>query len=133
MAEPTIVERLHTAFDQLAKGLAPQDAAVRTCVLTLQDGARWEVFRAEPVPANATAWRVRGFVDGTDDDTAAVGLAAIMATRDGRAILTSAIDHEGGVLGGPIESVEHGQRSLGDLSAAIAAAVRQRLGPPPTP
>lgn len=118
--------RLWPALEGLAVGLDPAETTIPTVRIGLEGGAVLEVFRAELVDAPMTAWRVRGFTNGRT-----VRLAVILGTRDGRAMVTERVstDDDQAVVGGLVAAVELGERSIADLSAAIADAVRARMEP----
>lgn len=142
-----VASRLWEHLEGLARGLDPLRPSIPTVRVTLDSGAMLEVFRAEPVEAAISAWRVRGFtgaspsvssvVDRTrvpsSASSSAVRLAVILGTRDGRAMVTERVsgDSEEALVGGLVVSAEPGERSLVDLSEAIAAAVRALMGEPP--
>ena len=142
-----VASRLWEHLEGLARGLDPLRPSIPTVRVTLDSGAMLEVFRAEPVEAAIAAWRVRGFtgaspsvssvVDRTrvpsSASSSAVRLAVILGTRDGRAMVTERVsgDSEEALVGGLVVSAEPGERSLVDLSEAIAAAVRALMGEPP--
>lgn len=151
-----VATRLWEQLEGLSRGLDPLRPAIPTVRVTVDSGAMLEVFRAEPVEAAIVAWRVRGFTgapssprarSGTDDvewvsssvvrpsgsASSAVRLAVILGTRDGRAMVTERVsgDSEEALVGGLVVSVEPGERSLVDLSEAIATAVRALMGEPP--
>jgi hypothetical protein len=133
--------------------LDPQRPSIPTVRVTLDSGAMLEVFRADPVEAAMTAWRVRGFGSGPSAASGrletspaidpaigeperppkpAVRLAVILGTRDGRAMVTERVsdDTAEAVVGGLVVSAEPGERALVDLSEAIATAVRALMGDP---
>ncbi|MCA9649276.1 MAG: hypothetical protein H6712_11005 [Myxococcales bacterium] len=116
--------RLWPALEALAAGLDPDEPTIPTVRVALEGGAVLEVFRAEPVEASMIAWRVRGFTNGSS-----VRLAVILGTTDGRAMVTERVDTEDdhAVVGGLVADVEPSRRSIDDLSAAIAEAVRARM------
>lgn len=116
--------RLWTALEGLAEGLDPEQSTIRTVRVSLEGGAVLEVFRAERIDAPMIAWRVRGFTNGTT-----VRLAVVLGTVDGRAMVTERVstDDDQAVVGGLVGGVELGERSLSDLSTAIADAVRARM------
>lgn len=138
-----VAARLWEHLEGLSRGLDPQRPSIPTVRVTLDSGAMLEVFRAEPVEATIAAWRVRGFTGGTPlvpssrastpRSATAVRLAVILGTRDGRAMVTERVSGtaEEAVVGGLVVSAEPGERSLVDLSEAIAAAVRAFMGDPP--
>ena len=120
-----MTERLWGALEGLAQGLPPQQPIVPTVRVVVDSGAVLEVFRAEKVEATMEAWRVRGFTD----DGSTTRLAVILGTRDGRAMVTERVsnEHELAVVGGMVVEAEVNTRSLSDLSAAIADAVRELM------
>lgn len=125
----TLAPRLWEALEGLAMGLLPERDTIPTVRVLLDNGNALEVFRAERVRrAPMVAWRVRGFTDGTT-----VRLAAILGTRDGRAMVTEHVDAGGSqaALGGLVAEVHAAERSIADLSQAIADAVRERMGNAP--
>jgi hypothetical protein len=136
-----VATRLWEHLEGLARGLDPLRPYIPTVRVTLDSGAMLEVFRAEPVEASIAAWRVRGFTGGSSaversrssSASAAVRLAVILGTRDGRAMVTERVsgDSEEALVGGLVVSAEPGERALVDLSEAIAAAVRALMGEPP--
>lgn len=131
MSKPNddLAPRLWDALEGLAVGLLPERDAIPTVRVLLDSGKTLEVFWAERVEgAPMVAWRVRGFTDGT-----AVRLAAILGTRDGRAMVTERVDagDDQAPLGGLVAEVGAGERSIADLSQAIADAVRERMGDAP--
>lgn len=127
MTQPSdMTARLRRAFETLEVGLLPDKQTIPTAVVTVDSGARLSVFRVHPVEAPAIAWRVRGF-----DDAGEVKLAVILGAQDGRAMVTAAVtpDQASQVLGGMVTAVESSERSLNDLSEAMANAVRTLMGP----
>ncbi len=137
-----VATRLWEHLEGLSRGLDPLRPSIPTVRVTLDSGAMLEVFRAEPVEASIAAWRVRGFTGGSAavessrvsrPASAAVRLAVILGTRDGRAMVTERVsgDSEEALVGGLVVSAEPGERALVDLSEAIAAAVRALMGDPP--
>lgn len=147
-----VAARLWEQLQGLSRGLDPSRPSFPTVRVTLDSGSVLEVFRAEPVEAAIAAWRVRGFATSTvappraDAATtrepvhappaskAAVRLAVILGTRDGRAMVTERVsdETEEAVVGGLVVSAEPSERALIDLSEAIATAVRSLMGDPTT-
>ena len=82
------------------------------------------------MPLAMVAWRVRGF---TDDGS--VRLAVILGTQDGRAMVTERVipEQASTVVAGLVTGFEPSKRGISDLSEAIAAAVRERMGDPIPP
>jgi hypothetical protein len=150
-----VASRLWEQLEGLSRGLDPLRPSIPTVRVTLDSGAMLEVFRAEPVEASIAAWRVRGFtgaplsprrstIGSTEGASSfvtrspspassAVRLAVILGTRDGRAMVTERVsgESEEALVGGLVVSAEPGERSLVDLSEAIATAVRALMGEPP--
>jgi hypothetical protein len=148
-----VATRLWEQLEGLSRGLDPLRPSIPTVRVTLDSGAMLEVFRAEPVEAAIAAWRVRGFTGAppsprvravtewasssvprpSGSASSSVRLAVILGTRDGRAMVTERVsgDSEEALVGGLVVSVEPGERSLVDLSEAIATAVRALMGEPP--
>lgn len=119
--------RLWVALEGLASGLDPAKTTIPTVRIVLEGGAVLEVFRAESIEAPMTAWRVRGFTNG-----ATVRLAVILGTTDGRAMVTERVstDEEQAVVAGLVADIQTSERGIDELSAAIAEAVRARMGEP---
>ncbi len=138
-----VASRLWEQLEGLSRGLDPHRPSIPTVRVTLDSGAMLEVFRAEPVEAAIAAWRVRGFTGGTPivashrpsipRSATTVRLAVILGTRDGRAMVTERVSGSAdeALVGGLVVSAEPGERSLIDLSEAIAAAVRALMGDAP--
>ncbi len=106
-------------------------ASVVECVaLTLHDGSRPEVFKAELANEALPIWRIRAMQGHGAELAERRGL--LLGTRDGRAILTTSLTPAaGGELdGAPIMAVSRTERPLSDLSELIARAVRRRLDEP---
>lgn len=136
-----VAARLWEHLEGLSRGLDPLRPSFPTVRVTLDSGAMLEVFRAEPVEATIAAWRVRGFTSGAPSmghrpaapsaAAAAVRLAVILGTRDGRAMVTERVsgESEEALVGGLVVKAEPGERALVELSEAIAAAVRALMEP----
>lgn len=124
------IQLLWSALQGLEVGLLPEETTVPTVRIQVEGGAVLEVFRAQVVEAAMVAWRVRGF---TDDGS--VRLAVILGTQDGRAMVTERVipEQASTVVAGLVTGFEPSKRGISDLSEAIAAAVRERMGDPIPP
>lgn len=117
-------QALWRALEGLGAGLDPDRPVIPTVRVTMDSGAVLEVFRADRVEATMVAWRVRGFTD----DGSTTRLAVILGTQDGRAMVTERVSgDEEAVVGGMVVESAPNERSLADLSEAIAVAIRNRM------
>ena len=105
--------------------------------VTLHTGAIFDIYKARLVRETMPVWSVRGFyaaapVDGgeTDLSNASERRALVLGTQDGRALVSA--PPAGVDSAFPSEVVvasEKTSRSLGDLAAVIASAVRAMFEP----
>ena len=97
---------------------------VPVVALTLDGGARIDVFRAEQVRSQPVAWRIRGF-SGESPQLTEVR-AVLLGTTDGRAMLMMGAD-QAPAAGRSVIDAKAETRPLADLADVIAQAVRRRF------
>lgn len=105
------------------------------CVqVTLHTGASFDIYKARLVREAMPVWSVRGFYTPAPDTELALDAserrALVLGTQDGRALVSA--PPAGVDSAFPSEVVvgsEKSSRSLGDLAAVIASAVRAMFEP----
>jgi hypothetical protein len=97
---------------------------VPVVALTLDGGAKLDVFRAEQVRSQPVAWRIRGFSGEGPQPTEV--RAVLLGTTDGRAMLMMGAD-QAPAAGRSVIDATAETRPLADLADIIAQAVRRRF------
>ncbi len=118
-------EALFSALATLAK--AVPDANVLPCVRALlPNGAQFEIYKADRMPAAVPVWKVRGFYQTSPVAAATERRGLILRTQDGRAVVTGSggIVQAQSLAGDVVQAAESCERKVSELADVIAAAIR---------